>query len=210
MSGRPTRLIVVRHAEPSDGVRGRCHGTLDQSLSTVGRAQAQALARELLEAEIAAIVASPLGRALDTAQEMARALGLPVVVDDDLRELEFGELEGLSYEEIERTMPALYAQWMTAPTTVTFPGGESFTELRTRARAACTRIRADHAGATVALVTHAGVCRAILADVLQLSPAHVFRIDLGYARLAVIDWFGDEPVIKLLNGRAVDVPLTLA
>jgi probable phosphoglycerate mutase len=172
MNDRPTRLIVVRHAEPSGGAQSRCHGSLDHGLSTVGRAQARALAQKLRETEIAAVVASPIGRALDTAQEITRHLGLPVVVDDDLRELEFGELEGLRYEEIERTMPALYAQWMTAPTTVTFPGGESFTELRTRARAACTRIRADHAGATVALVTHDGVCRAILADVLKLSPAH--------------------------------------
>jgi broad specificity phosphatase PhoE len=62
--------------------------------------------------------------------------------------------------------------------------------------------RGDHAGATTLLMTHAGVSRAILADVLRLAPEVVFRIDVGYARITVVDGLGDEPVIRCMNAPA--------
>ena len=88
-----------------------------------------------------------------------------------------------------------------------FPGGESYEDLRERPVAAAAELRARHAGGTVAVVTHGGVVRAVLADALGLPSAAIFRLDVGYARVSVVDWFdGDAPVVRLVNGTAGDLP----
>jgi alpha-ribazole phosphatase len=203
---RPTRLIVIRHAEPDVAVRGRCYGSLDVGLSAGGREHAALLAADLARAKVDAVYASPLRRARETAAAIAARQSVPVLLDDGLRELDFGDCEGRSYEEIAATMPDLYARWMSAPTTVDFPGGEGFGALRRRAKAAATRIRGDLASRTAVVVTHGGVCRALLADVLDLRAESVFRLDIDYTRATVIDWFDDEPLVRLVNGRVTDVP----
>lgn len=205
MNERRTRLILIRHAEPDATVRGRCYGSLDVALSGTGRENANAAAAALAEVPITAVYTSPLLRARETAAAIARQHRLPLVTVDDLRELDFGDCEGRSYDEIAETMPELYARWMSAPTEVVFPRGESFLELRERVAVAAARIRDHDVGGTAVLVTHGGVCRAIAADVLNLAPALIFRLYIGYARTVVIDWFGGEPVVRLLNGHVAEV-----
>jgi len=196
-----TRLLLIRHAEPEEDARGRCYGRLDVGLSPVGLAQAAALGDALRPLGPLTVASSPARRALDTASR----IGEPVV-DERLRELDFGELEGRTYTEIERERPELFSRWMRTPTEVVFPGGEGFEELRARACDAAAELRASHAGGTVAVVAHGGVVRAILAEALALPSRSIFRLDAGYARVSVVDWFGDEPVVRLLNGSAHDVP----
>jgi broad specificity phosphatase PhoE len=194
-----TRLLLLRHAMPVDDARGRCYGRLDVGLSPEGLSQAAELGRRL---EADAVVSSPARRALET----AAALGEPEI-DEKLRELDFGELEGRTYEEIERERPELFARWMRTPTEVRFPGGEGFDDLRVRAVTAASELRERHRGAAVAVVTHGGVVRALLADALGLPSAAIFRLDVGYARVSVVDWFdGDAPVVRLVNGTARDLP----
>ena len=194
-----TRLLLIRHGRPVDDARGRCYGRLDVGLSPEGSAQAAELGRTLA---VATVVTSPARRALET----AAALGTPQV-DERLRELDFGELEGRTYEEIERERPDLFARWMRTPTEVRFPGGEGFDDLCDRAVAAAAELRARHDGGTVAVVTHGGVVRALLADALGLPSTAIFRLDVGYARVSVVDWFdGDAPVVRLVNGAAADLP----
>lgn len=193
------RLLLLRHATPVDDARGCCYGRLDVGLSPDGLAQAAELGRGL---EADTVVSSPARRALET----AAALGEPDV-DERLRELHFGELEGRTYEEIERERPELFMRWMQTPTEVRFPGGERFDDLRARAVAAAAELRERHRGATVAVVTHGGVVRALLADALGLPSAAIFRLDVGYARVSVVDWFeGDAAVVRLVNGTARDLP----
>ena len=116
-----SRLILVRHCEPQEDSRGLCYGRLDIGLSDAGREHAERLAAALARHEWDAVYASPRLRALETA--VAVAGNLDVVIDDDLREIDFGELEGRSYDEIAATDPELYRAWMERPTTVRFPGG---------------------------------------------------------------------------------------
>lgn len=187
-------------------MRGRCYGSLDVGLSAVGREQAATLADDLSQAEVDAAYASPLLRARETAAAITARQGVPLLIDDGLRELDFGDCEGRSYDEIAATMPDLYARWMNAPTTVKFPGGEGFDAFRCRARSAAARIRGDLVGRTAVVVTHGGVCRALLADVLGLPTELIFRIEIGFSRATVIDWYDDEPTVRLVNGRANDLP----
>jgi alpha-ribazole phosphatase len=196
-----TRLLLVRHAEPEEDARGRCYGRLDVGLSAAGLAQATALGAALSALGPMTVVSSPARRALDTASRIG-----PAAVDERLRELDFGELEGRTYAEIERERPELFARWMRTPTEVVFPGGEGFEHLRVRACAAAAALRAEHAGDRVAVVAHGGVVRAIVAEALGLPSRSIFRLDVGHARLSVVDWFDDEPVVRLLNGSPHDVP----
>jgi broad specificity phosphatase PhoE len=192
-----SRLLLLRHAEPEEDSRGRCYGSLDVGLSPDGLEHADRLARELTGLSIDAAYSSPRRRALDTATPIAAVHGLVPEVDDRLRELDFGHLEGRLYEEIERSEPELFRGWMDTPTEVSFPGGESYDDLRRRAVAACDEIRGRHACALV--VTHGGVVRAVVAEWLAIPAAAIFRLDQSYGGLTVVEWIDATPVVRVLN-----------
>jgi len=192
-------LVLVRHAEPEEDAHGRCYGTLDVGLSADGHAHARRLAEELADLQVDAVYTSPRRRAVDTATPIAASHGLGPTEDDRLRELDFGELEGRTYDEIAVSLPELYAAWMTAPTTVRFPGGESYSDLRSRAVAACAEIRRRHGSALV--VTHGGVVRAALAEWLDIPARAIFRLDQSYGGVSVVEWIDETPIVRLVNGR---------
>jgi alpha-ribazole phosphatase len=192
-----SRLVLLRHAEPEEDARGLCYGTLDVGLSPAGHRQAERLAAELADLSLDAVYCSPRRRAFDTAAPIAESQGVVPMVDEGLRELDFGELEGRSYDEIAASLPELYDAWMKAPTTVHFPGGESYADLRERAVAACERIRRRHAAALV--VTHGGVVRAAVAEWLSLRAEAVFRLDQSYGGVTIVDWLEGLPLIRVLN-----------
>jgi alpha-ribazole phosphatase len=200
-----TRLLLIRHAEPAEGARGRCYGRLDVDLSPAGLLNAERLAERLRDVELEQVYVSPRRRAVQT----AAALGGSPTVDDRLRELDFGELEGRTYDEIEREQPTFFRRWMETPTLVRFPGGESYGELRERVAAAVDDAVAAHPGRTVALVSHGGVIRAALAVALGLPDDRAFALDVGYARISVVDWFDGTPVVRLVNGLSADLPVDL-
>jgi alpha-ribazole phosphatase len=196
-----TRLLLIRHAQPSEDARGRCYGTLDIGLSVRGQRRAQLLARTLDRIPLVAVYSSPSTRALDTASPLAAAHQLKPSVDDALREIDFGKLEGRSYDEIQAAYPDLYRSWMETPTRVEFPGGESYTQLRVRALVALEAIRARHRGALAAIVSHGGILRAMLADCLRMPDEAIFRIDQSYGALSIIDWIDSTPLVRVVNAQ---------
>jgi alpha-ribazole phosphatase len=200
-----TRLLLIRHAEPDEDARGRCYGRLDVGLSPTGLASAERLAESLRAVELDAVYVSPRLRAVQT----ATAFGASRIVDNRLRELDFGQFEGRTYDEIEREQPEFFQSWMETPTLVRFPGGESYAELRERVSAAVDDIVASNGDRTVALVSHGGVIRAALAVALGLPDDRAFALALGYARISIVDVFDGTPIIRLVNGVAADVPVDL-
>jgi alpha-ribazole phosphatase/probable phosphoglycerate mutase len=193
-----SRLVLLRHAEPEEDSRGRCYGSLDVGLSPAGLEHAKRLARDLAALPLDAVYSSPRRRALDTAAQIATVHGLATEVDDRLRELDFGILEGRRYEEIERSEPELFRAWMETPTEASFPGGESYDDLRLRAVAACDEIRGCHGCALV--VTHGGVVRAVVSECLAIPAAAIFRLDQSYGGVTIVDWIEGTPIVRVLNG----------
>jgi broad specificity phosphatase PhoE len=179
-----SRLVLVRHCEPEEDARGRCYGSLDVGLSDAGRAHARELATRL-SAE--AVWTSPRLRARETAAPLAAE----PIVDDDLRELDFGELEGRTFDEIAESMPDLYREWMETPTRVRFPGGECWADLKERAVRSVARIEGD-----AIVVTHGGVIRAVLSDWLAIPDEAVFRFELGYGGITVVE----DGIVRIVNG----------
>jgi alpha-ribazole phosphatase len=192
-------LVLVRHAEVSEEARGRCYGRRDFGLSDRGRQQSLRVAEHLADQPVAAIVSSPSRRARETADAIAAPHQLAVTVVDELSELDFGELEGLTYEEMESTWPELYAVWMTEPASVAFPGGEALADLQARVAAAVAQLRALHDGSVVVAITHAGVVRAVLADALGIPDDRYFRIDVEPASITRVEWRDGAAVVRVVN-----------
>ncbi|KFA87196.1 histidine phosphatase family protein [Archangium violaceum] len=194
-----TRMVLVRHGQPVEEMRGRCYGRLDVGLSSAGRLQAERAARFLAEAPLLRIYTSPRQRARESAAPLAELKGMTVDTEAAFREIDFGLFEGLSYEEAEQRYPQVYAEWMAHPTRVRFPEGESYPEMRERVLTAGRELRTRHAGETFVLVSHGGVNRTLLAEALGMPDANLFRMEQGYASVNIIDFYGDEPIVKLMN-----------
>jgi probable phosphoglycerate mutase len=192
------RLILVRHAEPEAAVRDRIYGRLDPGLSERGRAHAQAVAPQLAPEPITAVYSSPLARARETAAPLATRLGLEPAIEADLREIDFGELEGLSPAEAIARYP-VQASWMVAPGAAEFPGGETVAALWVRATAIARAIAERHPDTTTAVFSHAVVIRAILADALQMPPDAMFRLDQAFGGISVVEWFDGNPLVRVVN-----------
>jgi alpha-ribazole phosphatase len=194
------RLILCRHGEPEERARGRFCGAFDVGLSNAGRAEAAALAESFRLEPPAALYSSPARRALETVRPIGFATGLEVAEEHRLREIEFGAVEGLSFDEVAASYPDLYAEWLRAPADVRFPGGESLADLRKRVLEAASELAARYTGETVAVVTHAGVIRTLLAAWLSMPDEAIFRIDQRYGAVNVVDLLDGTPVVRLVNG----------
>jgi alpha-ribazole phosphatase/probable phosphoglycerate mutase len=194
-----TRLWLIRHGEPAPEGSGRCYGSSDIGLSERGRAQMAIVRTRLASEGITVICASPLARAVESARILADALHCPIQIEPGFREIDFGAFEGLTYDEIKAQYPALYSQWMEAPTTVKFPSGESFHDLQVRVLEAFESIRRARCGETVAFVTHGGVNRVLLAWALQIPDSAVFRLAQDYAGMNLLTFPEGTPVVHLVN-----------
>jgi alpha-ribazole phosphatase len=201
-----TTVWLIRHAA-TESMEGRCYGWHDVPLSQHGIGQAENLARQLAQSRLDAVYASPLHRALETARILAAPHDASVETIQGLAEIHFGDFEGLSYEQIQARFPGIYHQWMDQPTTVSFPNGEEFQTLQRRALAALSSILPRHAGKSIAVVTHAGVVRILLAHALGIPDSHIFRLAQDYAAVNRIDYDDHGATVKLVNGCKEEVYL---
>ncbi len=197
-----TRLWLIRHGEPAEEARHRCYGSLDIGLSETGRAQMAQVAEYLKTEPVAAIYTSSRSRALESARILCAVAACSIEVVEDLREIAFGEFEGLPYDEIAARYPDIYRQWMETPTEVRFPNGESFSEMRGRILRAFDAIQREREGQTVAIVSHGGVNRILIAWTLQVADNCLFRLAQDYAAINLLELVDGLPSVQLLNGRS--------
>jgi alpha-ribazole phosphatase len=193
-SGTPTQVLLLRHGQTEMTVQKRYAGVTDVPLNETGLAQAAAAAKRLAEAGLDAIVSSPLSRARQTAEEVARLCGVPVGLDDGFRETNFGQWEALTFAEVSDRWPDELARWLADPL-ATPPGAESFAEGTARARAALDRVLAAHPGQRVLVVSHVGPIKALICSALGAPPTSVFRMHLDTAALSSVDWYPDGPAV---------------
>ncbi len=200
-NGVTSRIVLVRHGEPEESARGLCYGKLDVGLSERGKLQIEQTVGFLEKFEIDAIYASPRIRAAESAKILAQKCGLFVETNENFAEINFGDFEGLAYEEVERRFPAIYRKWMNSPTEVEFPNGESFAQMQRRVLKEVEELRFLHEGETLAIVSHGGVNRIILAHFLAIANEHIFRLAQNYAAANVIDFYGEFPVVRIINAN---------
>jgi len=149
------QIVLVRHGATDWNLQGRCQGATDRELNSVGVRQAEAAAAILHQESIHAIYSSNLKRARQTAESIAQPHNLPVVIEEDIRELDHGELEGLTFNQIKESYPDFIRRWRTTPAEVQVPGGERLVDVAERAWQGLNRIVERHPTAeTVAVVSH--------------------------------------------------------
>jgi alpha-ribazole phosphatase len=180
------RLLLCRHAEAGNS------------------AGVEEVVASLADIPLAAVYTSPLARAAETAHAVASAHRLRPVVVDELREIEFGDVEQLQFEQYP---PDLQSALLTSPASVSFPGGESYEQLCVRVVAALADIVERHSGETVVAISHSGAIRAALATWLDVAPDASFRVDQSFGAVNVIDWTDGVPFVRLVNAATIPAAL---
>jgi probable phosphoglycerate mutase len=196
------RFIVVRHGETEWNVAGRVQGHQDSPLTARGLAQAEAIAERLARERFDALVASDLGRALQTAAAIGARCGLEVRPDARLRERSFGEGEGLDYEEIDRRWPDVFIRTGATDPDLSIPGGETRRQFHERVRAAFSALAREHAGARVAVVSHGGVVAALYRIVHDIPVAHAHRIAISNASYNAVAFDGEAWALEAWDDTA--------
>ncbi len=186
-SAQATRILAIRHGETLWNVDSRIQGHLNIGLNDTGRWQAERLGVALKDETIAAIYASDLSRAHDTALAVSRRTGVPVQPEPGLRERSFGEFEGRTFAEIETALPEQAKRWRQRDPSFTPAGGESLFMLKARVLSVAARLAAQHPGEQIALFAHGGVM-----DILYRAAT---RLDLQAARTWTL---GNTAINRLL------------
>ncbi|WP_170312868.1 bifunctional RNase H/acid phosphatase [Prescottella subtropica] len=198
--GAPTRMLLLRHGQTALSVERRYSGRGNPPLTELGRGQVRAAAgRIAAKGAIAAVVSSPLGRARETAEAAAGALGLPVTVHDGLIETDFGKWEGLTFLEASERDPDLHGRWL-SDTAVRPPAGESFDEVRTRVEAVRDDLTATYAGSNILVVSHVTPIKTLLQLALGVGPSLLYRLHLDLASLSIAEFYPDGGAsVRLVN-----------
>ena len=201
--GAPATFVLLRHGETPLTPQKRFSGSggTNPALSNIGRDQAERAATALAtRGTIQHIIASPLTRTRETAAAVADRLGLPVTIEEGLRETDFGAWEGLTFGEVRDRYPEDLTTWLTDPTAQPTGGGESFADTATRIAATRDKLTATYAGRTVLLVTHVTPIKTFVQLALGAPPEALFRMELSAASISTVAYYADgNASVRLFN-----------
>jgi alpha-ribazole phosphatase len=193
------RLLLVSHAQTDWNVQSRFQGHTDIPLNDCGRSQAHRWQRQLAEEPLEAIVASDLLRASETAEILAKPHGLSVRTDPRLRELSFGDWEGLTYAEIQQQYPDELAAWQQNYSRFSAPSGESLRDLEGLLHLFVGDLERQTPMVTVLVVAHRGSLRSLLCVLLGLPVDRQWDFRLDIASLSEVMLVGGKGSLERLN-----------
>lgn len=184
-----TKIYLVRHGdvEGNSGEVRTFAGARDLELTPLGLRQAEAVANRLKGERIDAVYSSTLQRAWRTAEGIAAHHGLQNTRDARWNEVNYGDWEGLSEEQILAGHAELWKQRVDDPWSIAPPGGESYQMLWARLEPAWNQILESHAGQTVVIVGHNGSLRVLLCQLLGAPPANARRLRIGNCSMTKVD-----------------------
>jgi probable phosphoglycerate mutase len=192
-------LYVIRHAESQWNPIGRYQGLLDPDLSERGEKQAQLLALELKNKGIEVIYTSPLTRTKRTAQIVAQTLGVPLIEDKRVIEIDHGVWSGKLVEEVKREFPEMFETWIKEPWKVDFPQGENLLKVYERVKNFIEEIKDKHQGQTVAVVSHTVPIRALYCAALGLPIEYFWSFGCDNASYSIVRFEEDRTTLHKLN-----------
>jgi probable phosphoglycerate mutase len=196
------RLFITRSGETEWSRARRFTGPRDVALTDLGRRQSEAAAQALAGEALVGVHASPAEPARAAAEMIAKPHRLEIALDEDLREMGFGEWEGLTGDEAGARTPALYAGWREAPDRMTPPGGEPLAAVAARVGRALARLRARDGAGPVVVVTHAIVARLLVLEALGLGPGRLWSVDASPAGITEIEYQTDWATVHRMNTLA--------
>lgn len=191
----PTRLILIRHGETNWNKKKRYSGLADVALNTRGRRQAGRLRERLKGEVIHKVYSSDRKRAAQTAAIIFQKTAIDKV--PDLKEMDFGVFEGLTYKQVMKKYPSIYKKWLGNPFGVTIPEGEGLSAFGMRVSGAIKRILSCNRGKTVAVVSHGG---AISVFINKITKSEDFwGLIPSSASISIIEFTGARSKVRLLN-----------
>ncbi len=201
-----TTIILARHGETEWNAEEIFRGRVDVDLNEMGIREAELLAEHLSYMTIAAVYSSPLKRALQTAEMIARHHDVKVEVSPQLIDLDYGEWQGLSRETVRDRYGQLYHEWLNSPQLVKMPAGESLGDVRRRAISLVEDITAK-AEDTVVLVSHRVVHKVLICALLALDISHFWNIRIDTAGISVFAYEDDRFVLTRHNDTSFLKPI---
>lgn len=196
----PMRLIIVRHGETDWNRLRKTQGMTDTGLTPKGLRQARRMGARVRNMHIQCVFSSPLSRALATANAIASIVKAPVATDGDLREIAFGEWEGLTFDEIGERYPEELKVWNTDPHLCAPPGkAETLMQVAERSSRFLASIRKEYDGKTVVAVSHSVPCKAMVALSIGLPLSRIHSLRMDNASMSIIDFYEDRAVLRLFN-----------
>lgn len=197
------RIFLIRHGETLWNKEMRFQGHMDIPLSERGLEQAKALADRLSVTKIAAVYSSDLKRALETAHPIAAPRNLEIIIEPALREINFGQWEGLTFTEISEKYGEQIKKWWQSPMDMTTPNGEGLKDLVHRLVPVVRKIIEKHQGEQVAVVCHGGPARCLVGTVLGMDLNKYWKIRQDNAALNILDFSDwENGIVTLLNDRS--------
>ena len=194
-----TQVHLVRHGQTAWNAELIFRGRRDIELNERGQKEASAIAGALRHKNLDAIYASPLTRALETARPLAALLHREIMPIQGLTDINYGDWEGVPYNEIKARYPDLLATWEQEPDLVRFPHGETLDEVRERSYGVLRELAEKHANESILIVTHRVVNKVLLCAVLGLSTAHFWNIKQDTGCINVLEYSNQRFVLCQLN-----------
>ena len=195
-------LYMVRHGQTASSRENRFSGSSDPPLTEVGEAMALAFARAYASVDWQAIYTSPMLRTRQTADAVCRLTGLQAVVEDGLKEIDYGEWEGLRQADVKERWPEAFAYWAHDVASRGTPGGETAFQVAARAMRVVEEIRSRHEQGNVLIVSHKATLRVITCALLGLDvrlfreriaqPVAAVTMFVVSDRSALLTLFGDR------------------
>lgn len=192
-----TRFLLIRHAM-TDSVGKRASGRMaNVHLNDQGHMQAQLLAERLAGLPITGIYSSPLERATETAEPLAKLLNLVTEVNEHFLELDFGDWTNRSFEQLEKEPAFRYFNAFRSCTRV--PGGELMLEAQTRMITGLQKLGLQHNNETVAVISHSDLIRATIAYYAGIHLDMFQRIEISPASVSIVEVYEETTRIQLIN-----------
>ncbi len=193
------RLLLVRHGITEFNSTRRFAGYSDIEMSAAGYRQVERLRDRLADEKIDVVYSSDLRRALATAEVIAAGRGVNIIACSELREVNYGDAEGLTFDEISRAYPELAEAIADFGPKLEFPGGESFTGFIDRTRTFLDRLSPQESSETILIVSHSGPLRALVCHLLGIDQSHWRQIRIDNASLSIVETYPQRAIISLLN-----------
>ena len=194
-----SKLFLVRHGDTTLNSAERYWGETDVELSADGLRQAERLRDRLAAERLDFVYSSDLQRAFVTAKTIASGHQLEVITCPELKEINFGEFEGLTFDEISQNYPEMVKLWTEWSLQVRFPGGESVDELNQRVTRFLERLETHSEKETVLIVAHSAPLRLLICHLLGIELRHWRQFCLNLASLSILETYPQGAIISLLN-----------
>ncbi len=194
-----SRLLLVRHGTTEFNSTRRFAGYSDVEMSQAGYQQVEKLRDRLANEKIDAIYSSDLRRALVTAEVISSRHKADIIPCPELREINYGDCEGLTFEEIGRLYSHVAESCINFTLELKFPGGESFTEFIERTTKFVNRLENHASSQTILIVTHSGPLRVLVNYLLGIDPSHWWQIGCDNASLSIVGTYPRGAILSLLN-----------